>query len=219
MYKFKNAVFFCAFLVTLSAWGACDNEVLESLQVQETSMNFVTSPVEGERVVTIGKIKNGSAYDVTQFRLEIQYFDADKRLIDVNEDNVYTDIPKNDEIAFREFVRALKPQSAYASQQVRVTYAKTTCYPQEDEPHSHPQPEAQNSKWLDWFINWFPLLLLLVLYVFFIRRCAGKNNPALRSIERQVDLTAEQNKILERIANAQEEKNNILAKKDEQTHD
>ena len=48
-------------------------------------------------------------------------------------------------------------------------------------------------------INWFPMLLLIGVWIYFMRRHGGQSNPTLLEIRRQ-------NEILERIATAIEKR-------------
>ncbi|MDR3055591.1 MAG: hypothetical protein LBU53_09355 [Zoogloeaceae bacterium] len=218
MCKFRYAVFFCAFLAMPVAFACDDNsnsDVLKSLSVQETSMGFAVGPEWKENnVITIGKIKNSGVHDVRRITLEIQYFDSAKRLIDVNIDSVYN-LLKNDEIAFRLYTSMLKPQAEYVSQQIRITSASAGC----EAPRSSTQWNLQGEKWVDLFVTWFPLLLIIGVWLALMHKYSGSKSPTVCAVERQIDVSEQQNKILERIANVLEEKNKVLVEKDVQKHD
>ncbi|MDR3324350.1 MAG: hypothetical protein LBS89_09135, partial [Zoogloeaceae bacterium] len=67
--------------------------------------------------------------------------------------------------------------------------------------------QSQDNWFVSFLINWLPILLFIAVWVFYIRRCSGSKSPTMRILVRQVDLTEQQNKTLERIAAALEEKN------------
>lgn len=66
----------------------------------------------------------------------------------------------------------------------------------------------EDTSWFEIFINWFPMLLLIGVWLFCMRKTFHKGAKSqteyLQALE---DLTAQQVKVLERIADALEDKN------------
>jgi ATP-dependent Zn protease len=207
----NKAAFFCSRLLVLAlvlgatnAGAMCSEKTRQALVVQDVSTGFAER-YEGQQpdVVTIGKIRNTSAYVLDDIQAEVQYFNAEKQLIDVSRNRLYfTKIEPGGEVAFRVREAALHPKSAYVSQEVRLSL----CDPEKNPPPRKPQ-QSQDNWFTSLLVDWFPMLLLIACWIFFMRRCSGSKSPTIRILERQLDLTEQQNKTLERIAIALEEKN------------
>jgi len=146
-------------------------------------------------VTTIGTIKNASDSPIEDLVIEVKYFDADKKLIDVVTQPVYgLVVPASQEVAFRIRDVADKPKAAYVSNTVRVISAEPRVTQQ-------PRPKQSSFSWIvDLLVSWGPMLLLIAVWIFFMQRMSKKGSPQVRTIE----LIEKQNAILERLATAVE---------------
>lgn len=192
----KTLLAFAAFAsISLSAFSACGQHLdfdPETISITETSISYS----EGGNppfVTTIGTIKNSSGSLIEDIVVEVKYFDADKKLIDVVTQPLYgLVVPASQELAFRVRDVADKPRAAYVSNSVRVVSAARLARQQ-------PQ-KKQNPLWLDVLISWGPMLLLIAVWVIVMRRFNKKGSPQVRHVE----LIEKQNAILGRLASAVE---------------
>lgn len=183
------------------------DEPPESLSVE----NVTTTAVTNERtamVVTIGTIRNNTDRVMRNPVVEVRYFDAEARLIDVIVENLYTTvIDANDDTAFRVQAFPAAPSESYVAERVRIIaadQAPTPC-PDRRGQVSKPDDAEDNSPWwLDLIISAFPILLLVLVWIWIMRRYQGKKSVVGES----VDEVRKQNQILgeqlKRIADAAE---------------
>ncbi|MDR0776379.1 MAG: hypothetical protein LBE81_07050 [Azonexus sp.] len=179
----------------LTVFAACGQSIssFDSTTVSITDVSLTYAQSEGYSfVTTIGTIKNASESLIENLVIEVKYFDADKKLIDVVTQPVYgLVVPASQEVAFRIRDVADKPKAAYASNAVRVVSAEPRVTRQ-------PQPKQSSFSWIvDVLVSWVPILLLIAVWIYFMRR---KDSPQARTIE----LIEKQNAILERLAVAVE---------------
>jgi ATP-dependent Zn protease len=202
----KKYVLLLCFIIIIYGTSTVHGAISESpkLQVIQSSISFVQHN-SVTYVTSIGKIKNNTDYNISDIVLEAQFFDGQKNLIDVASENLYyVNVSPHDEIAFKLQTTAATRNDDYSSQSVRVIGMT------EEKPCTSSGTNQSRSKknvWLNMLINWFPLLLLLALWMLFMRRYAGKNSPqhkTINLIEEQNSLFTHQNKLLERIAYAVE---------------
>lgn len=83
-----------------------------------------SSATNGNFISVIGQLRNDSPHAWKQIELEVQYFDAQGRLIDTRSDTLWATVPPGATHSFRVRGPADKPESAYASHHVRVNWAK-----------------------------------------------------------------------------------------------
>jgi ATP-dependent Zn protease len=159
----------------------------------------------GSYVFTIGEIQNNSDATLDDIVVEARYFDADGELIDVTVERLYSlRVPPAESVAFRLQSLALAEQEDYVSHQVRLISAN------ESRPCAQSSGGASNSNLeliKKLLISSFPILLLIALWIFFMRRFGGKNSPQNRSldlIDKQNEMIEKQNSAIDRIANALE---------------
>ena len=190
-------LFFISFAsLSLSVSAACEQHapfIPETVSIKDISLDYNqngSSPF----VTTIGTIKNSSDSLIEDIVIEVKYFNADKKLIDVVSQPVYgLVVPASQEVSFRVRDIADKPKNAYASSSVRVVSA-------EQRKIQQPKPKQSSFPWTDILISWGPMLLLIAVWIFFMRRMNKKGSPQARTVE----LIEKQNAVLERIASAAE---------------
>lgn len=209
-------------MVLLMAWTsvwACaedDGSAAGALKVATAEMR-VAQEKDGPRIVTtLGTLKNESANPVDEVVIEVSYFDGKGKLVDTLSEAMYgLVIPPGEEVAFRVRGTAAAATEAYASQKVRVLTASTRYVA----PKKPAQPTF-GKQLMDFLVSWGPMLLLITVWVFFMRKVLRKDSPqnkTLALMEKQVamlevhcgeygKLTAEQNRLLERLVAALERK-------------
>ena len=159
----------------------------------------------GAYVFTIGEIRNNSDVTLDDIVVEARFFDADGKLIDVTVERLYSlRVPPSETVAFRLQSLALAEDGEYASHQVRLVSAS----------ESRPCPQASGNSSNSNFellkkllISAFPILLLIAVWIYFMRRYSGKNSPQNRSldlIDKQNEMIQKQGEAIERIADALE---------------
>ncbi len=76
-------------------------------------------------VAVIGTLRNESDKSWEDLHFEVQYFDANNRLIDTNSENVYDIVvPAHGKSAFRVRDRAAQPQSSYGHYEIFIKKAR-----------------------------------------------------------------------------------------------
>lgn len=159
---------------------------------QEASRNLIT---------TIGTIKNTTNATAEELVVEVKYFDRDKTLIDSVTQPLYgIVVPPGQQVSFRVRDSADKPKTAYASSVARIASAEQRV--------SKQPPAKNNSSFLtDIFISWAPMLLLIAVWIYFMRKMNRKDSPQKKTldlIEKQNATLARQLEVLERLAVAAE---------------
>jgi ATP-dependent Zn protease len=174
----------------------------QDLEIIAPTLSY-SANADGNVITTMGSLKNSSANCLEHITIEVNYFDAQNTLIDTVTDSVYATIaPPKDQVSFRVSGTARMPKEAYASQKVRVLFA-------EPRVSRQAQKKEENSFFVDLFVSWFPMLLLIALWIFFMQRMQTKNSPQgkqLEIFEKQNAILEAQNALLARIANAVENK-------------
>jgi len=153
-------------------------------------------------VTTLGSLKNSSGSCVEDIVIEVKYFDAKNTHIDTVTQAVYGLVVRPaQEVSFRVRDSAAKPKEAYASQTARVVSAEVR-------GGSHnKKPPSIWATITDLLISWGPMLLLMGVWNYFLRKMRAKDSPQARSlalIEQQNALFDSQNKLLERLIVASE---------------
>jgi hypothetical protein len=177
----------------------CGAAVLENPgdAVKVVDARIITRQQEGrDNVVTVlGSLKNETGQPVSALAVEARLLDAQGQLVDVLTDKFYDiAIMPGEQAAFRLQGSAASPLAAYAQVQARVTSGER----REAEP-----PKAQ-SGWgwnrdtlMSLLVSWGPMLLLIAVWIVFIRLASSKKSP-------QLNLIAEQNALVQRQAAALE---------------
>lgn len=197
----KKAVLVAFTLLSLSTsiMAACGKHVQfdpDKVSVTDTSISHSQSE-NTPLVTTIGTIRNASESIVEDIVVEVKYFNAEKKLVDVVTQPLYgIVVPASQEVAFRVRDAADKPKREYAASTVRVVSAEQRVVQQ-------PQPTKSAFSWSDLLVSWGPMLLLIGVWIFFMRKMGKKGSPQLRTVE----LIEKQNAVLERLAVAAEKTN------------
>ncbi|NHZ79115.1 hypothetical protein F2P44_07465 [Massilia sp. CCM 8695] len=172
--------------------------VVNKLAVSNTSFEVSDGP---RMVTSLATLKNGSADGVRDIMLEVKYFDANHVLVDTVTQSVdELVVPASGEVAFRIRDLAAREKEAYASQEIRIISAEAI------KPHRKQSPSV-TSQILDFLYSWGPMLLLIGVYIYFIKRANGKNSPQNRMmvlLESQSAHLNAQLRLLERLAVAAE---------------
>ncbi|ATQ73191.1 hypothetical protein CR152_00710 [Massilia violaceinigra] len=188
---------FSASALACSYHNASPAEV-DKLSISKTSFSVSDGP---GMVTSLATLKNASADSVRDVMLEVKYFDASHVLIDTVTQSVdELVVPASGEVAFRISDLASRPKEAYASQEIRIVSAEAI------KLHRKPSPSVM-SQVLDILYSWGPMLLLIGVYIYFIKRANGKDSPQNRMmvlLESQSAHLDAQLRLLERLAVAAE---------------
>ena len=185
----------------LSANAACDRGVHTSAGAEDLTVvkaEFSVGTVEAQRTVTtLGSLSNKSAACLDTIVIEVQYFNDKGALVDTVTQQLYGVVaPPNQEVSFRVRDAAAKPKEAYAKQSVRVVPADVRSYRGRTQ-------EAEQSTLMGILISWGPMLLLIAVWLFFMKRMKSKDSPqgkTLTLIEQQNAILESQSKFVLRIA-------------------
>ncbi len=168
----------------------------ENLVISDSVLSH--SQCEGRNFITvIGKIKSRSAVTLQNIAVEIQFYDSDKVLIDSVSEELYIIIPPSEEMTFRVREVADKVREQYAHHVIKVVGAE----------QKETNQSSSRTNFSALFISWFPMLLLIIIWLFFIRQMRKNTSPQNRSIaliEQQNNLFMNQNELLERLVSAVE---------------
>lgn len=204
--KFLAKLIWIVFFLPLQVAGSESSEVdLAMLSIKNTSINYSQNDHQNT-LITLGFLKNESGFPVDEIIIEIKYFDAQNNLIDVVTQSLYqVVVPVQQEAAFKVQSSVVNPKESYASHTARVLYA---------ERHFVNEPRKKTGFWTDILISWSPMLILILIYVFYMKRCVGKSSPQMKMIPliesqtavmEQANIIATQNlAVMERIAAAAE---------------
>ena len=109
--------------------------------------------------------------------------------MDVISENLYSVVvPAEGEAAFKIQDFAINPEDHYKSYKINILSAE------EDKPCAKRNNFTDNS-WMKALISWFPFLILIVAWGFFINRYSGKKSPQKKILL----LIEEQNKLFEQL--------------------
>lgn len=201
----KTKTFCGAFLLMLAitADACADRQVMSDaislLQVHDAALSYSQDGRDGV-ITTIGSIKNTSNNVVDELVVEVKYFDQNNALIDTVTQTLYgTVIPPGQDVSFRVRDSADKQKTAYASSIARVVSAEQRVVVE----------QSRNSKSVmrDLFVSWGPMLLLIAVWIVFMRKVTKKGSPqriSVELLEKQTETLSRQLEVLERLANAAE---------------
>lgn len=171
-----------------------------ALVVAPTSLSVDTE--DGRRTITtLGTITNPTGVCFTDLVVEVQYFDAAGQHVDtVVEPLAGVVAPAGEPAEFRVQGPAARDAKAYASQRVRVTdgLARWT-----------KGGEPSRGMFVDLLLSWAPMLLLIAVWLYLVRRQAGAKGiqgRMLAIMEAQQVVIQEQNQAVQRIAAALEKR-------------
>jgi hypothetical protein len=148
------------------------------LNLSELSFSYLAG-AQGGTVTTLGRISSPVSLCVEDIVLEVQYFDSSGTRIDSATQPLYgVAIPSGGSAAFKVTDSAARPKQDYASTTVRVVSVgeRVTRSPR---PHETPLP-------LQLLFNCAPILLLIAVWILFMRRLRAQTAKAQNLTERQV---------------------------------
>lgn len=193
---------------------AQDVSFQDSLTIVDSKIHYSANKNEAHLISCIGTVENHSNKSWNELVFEVQYFNSEDQLIDTTSEYDYSIvIPAHDTIAFRVTGHAIHEASEYQTHKVRITSAT---------PESCNDPAPSKSKrkriniFIDILISWTPMLILIAVWIFFMRKYQGKKSPQRKILElqeKQCKLVEQQNalfeKLIEVIENkAQDQQNN-----------
>jgi ATP-dependent Zn protease len=196
------AYFLTAFLSIVFAQSFTYAELsaapLQNLSVTEATFDF-TVERDHSFIITLGSIKNTSPVCFDNVVVEVKYFDGNKKLIDTITQSLYDIVvPASGEVAFRVRDAAAKSKDLYVTQNIRVVSAEPR------EPDKKTISDAR-SQFIDIFLSWVPILLLIGVWIYFILKFRGKGSAQERSLmlmQQQNAILEAQSGLLERLAKA-----------------
>lgn len=155
-------------------------------------------------VFSIGYIKNNSENPLEDITVAIQYYDQNGELVDAAFENLYSFVvPPNEKVAFKVQSIAAREKEYYVMHDVRIVSA------------AHEIPCNQNTRSragnlnFDFvkkiLISWFPLLLIIIVWIVLARKYSGKGSNQRRLVElmeQQVKYDEERNREITNIAEA-----------------
>ena len=168
------------------------------LEVKVSSMDVSTDA--GHRMVTtLGSITNPSSNCFRNVVLELQYFDAARNHIDTVVEPVEgLMVSAGETVEFRVREPASREATNYATQSVRLVDADVVWV------KSQPAP---GNPLLDMLISWAPMLLLIGVWVYFIRKQSSTKSIQSRMfavMEKQLEVAQEQSRAIQQAAAALE---------------
>ncbi len=159
---------------------------ISSIAVEGVQLIYQTA--EGKpccgQVSALAELKNASDVRVSDLVVEARFLDAAGKLIDASTEAMYgVSIAPNEKAAVRVDTKAMRPQSSYASAEVRVV----------DASMARPEPRnAGNSVWWNLLVSWGPLAFLLAVWLWIVRKYSVNYQ------KRYAELMNEQNELLKR---------------------
>lgn len=175
-------------------------DATDLLKISETVFSY-SQEVGRNLITTLGTINNTTNARAEELVVEVKYFDRNKVLIDSVTQPLYgLVIPPGQQVSFRVRDSADKPKAAYASSVARVVSAEQRVSVQR-------QAKGNRSYLADIFISWGPMLLLIAVWIYFMRKMNRKDSPQKKSLdlaEIQNATLARQLEVFERLAVAAE---------------
>lgn len=155
----------------------------QSLKV--TDSTFTIIPIEGRQTLTvIGTFKNTTANKIDNVVVEAKFMDSNKKVVDVMTQPVYgIVVPANQEVSFRLQGLLGASQNSYSAMEARVSSGETHIERQAS------KKKSEDSLFMTLLISWGPMLLLIGVWMLFMKKYNGKNSAQNRTL----DLIAEQN--------------------------
>ena len=170
----------------------------DSLKIVESKFHYSSKKDEYNFVTCLGTVENNSDKSWDEIVFQVQYFNSQNELIDTATDYNYSMVvPANDKITFRIRAGADRGQEEYKTHKIRITSAKlASC---------NSVKRKKKSAFMEILISWTPMLILIAVWIFFMRKYQGKNSPQKKIIEiqeRQCKLVQEQNILFEKLVGA-----------------
>jgi len=155
---------------------------------------------------TIGSVQNNGEYPLKDVTIEVQFFNKEGVVIDVDNERLYwTTIAPNENVVFKVQTFAAHKQELYTSQKVRIVNAK------QDIPCSKSSSNKKNSFISELIGMMLPIVIFFIIFIFLMRKYQGKGSSqdkVVNLMENQVELVKKQIDELSKIADALTNKNN-----------
>jgi hypothetical protein len=154
----------------------------------------------GHRMVTtLGTITNPSSNCFQNVVLELQYFDAAKNHVDTVVEPVEgLVIPAGETVEFRVREPATRDSGAYVTQSVRLVDADVRWVK---------APAAPANPLFELLVSWGPMLLLVGVWIYFVRKQSGHKSIQARMfvvMEKQLEVAQAQSRAIQQAAAALE---------------
>ena len=157
---------------------------------------------ENPYISTIGYIKNDSEYSLEDISIEVRYFDDKGNIIDSAFENIYAlVVPPDEKVSFKIQTTAIDDKNNYASHKAYII-SSTQNIPGKNNFNNRGSSNNYGSL-KKIFISWFPLLLLILVWIFFVKRYSGKGSNQYKLVElmeKQVEYDEVRNKEISSIA-------------------
>lgn len=169
-----------------------------AIQVVQPSFSW-NGGERGASINATGVLKNTSAACADSIVVEARFFDEQKNVVDVITsplDGIV--VPASKEVAFRVQGAAAQPKAAYASMSARVVSAEQRY----SRGSVTPAPTWQ-SQVLGFLGSWGPMLLLIGVWLWVMRRFYGKKSPPYRNLEmweQQIELLRQEVATMKQLA-------------------
>lgn len=170
-----------------------------AMLVQQPTFNWGAGE-RGAVITALGTVKNTSGACAENIVVEVRFFDEQKNVVDVVTkplDSIV--LPPTREVAFRVQAPAAQPKAMYASMSARVVSA-------DQRYSSRPPPSSTlTARLLELLAGWGPMLLLIAVWLFFMRRFSGRNSPQHRTLDlwaQQIELQRENLAEMRRLADS-----------------
>lgn len=166
----------------------------------EVKASSVDVSVDGGRrwVTTLGTIANPSRNCFQNVVLELQYFDAAKNHVDTLSETLEgVVVPAGETVQFRVREPASRDAAAYVSQSVRVV----------DADMRWTKAPAATNAFVDLLTSWAPMLILIAVWIYFIRRSSSGKSLQGRMfavMEQQLEVARAQSLAIQKAAAALE---------------
>lgn len=146
-------------------------------QIKLGDSSFSYADDESRRIITtFATVRNTSNACVENIQVEVKYFDGSKNLIDVvNQTIDNLSLPPGQEATFRVRDRADKSKLAYSSSTIRIVSVDQKIAPPQS-TNTNEEPSLIASL----IVGWGPMLLLIGVWIFFMRSFTGKNSAHVR---------------------------------------
>ncbi len=158
---------------------------------QGQNCNFITC---------IGEILNLTSDVWEDLVVEVKYFDSNGVLVDTETEHLYENVIQgNETTSFRIRISADRKAEDYVNHVSRITWAEKR-YPYVPSKKT----KKKSTNWFKIFIGWVPMLLLIGVWIFFMRKMRSPQNKTIDYLKNQNDISKQNNEILERIASSLE---------------
>jgi len=154
---------------------------------QGRNCNFITC---------MGEIRNLTSDVWENLVVEVKYFDSNEVLIDTETEHLYENVLRGkDTTSFRIRVPADREATEYVNHASRITWAEKR---QSYVPSK--KTKKKSSNWFNVFLSWMPMLLLIAVWIFYMRKMRSPQNKTIDFLKNQNEISRKNNEIMERIA-------------------